>query len=257
MTTMTTVEISDDGPVRTLILSGPARLNALAASTADQLHDQVLAAERNGDVHALVLTGRGHHFSAGGDSEGVLEVVGEEADDALIRFMRSYQRAAMAIWDTPLPVIAAVSGIAYGGAFNLAMACDFVVASRSARFCQVFLRRGVVPDFGGAYVLPRLVGLRKAMELMLLADEIDADTALELGLVNWVLESPEETLVHAMSMAHRLAAQSRMAVSMTKKLVHASASGTLQSSLEMEALSQASVLGSSSARMAFERFQDR
>jgi 2-(1,2-epoxy-1,2-dihydrophenyl)acetyl-CoA isomerase len=254
---VTTVEISDDGPVRTLTLMGPTRLNTLAASTADELYDAVIAAERVDTVHALLITGSGHHFSAGGDAEGVLDAVGQDADDALLRFMRSYQRATLAIWDTPLPVVAAVSGIAYGGAFNLAMACDFVIASKSARFCQVFLRRGVVPDFGGAYVLPRLVGLRKATELMLLADEIDADLALELGLVNSVHDTPEDVIVHARGLAHRVAAQSRMAVSMTKKLLHASSAGSLHSSLEMESLSQASALRSTSAQRAFERFQDR
>ena len=253
----TVVEISDDGPVRTLTLSGLHRLNSLAASTADSLHDEIVAAERDHKVHALVLTGAGEHFSAGGDGDGVLAAVDEPDDDALIRFMRSYQRAATAVWNSPLPIVAAVSGVAYGGAFNLAMACDFVVASRSSRFCQVFLRRGVVPDFGGAYVLPRLVGLRRAKELMLLADEIDAANALEMGLINILTETPAEALAQATSLAHRVSAQSRMAVAMTKKLLHASAGGTLQSSLELEALSQASVLGSSEARFAFERFRDR
>lgn len=253
----TVVEVEDDGPVRTLTLSGLTRLNALAASTADALHDEIVAAERDHKVHAVVLTGAGENFSAGGDAEGVLAVAEEPDDDALIRFMRSYQRAATAVWNSPLPIVAAVSGIAYGGAFNLAMACDLVVCSRNARFCQVFLRRGVVPDFGGAYVLPRLVGMRKAKELIMLADEIDARTALDLGLVNQVLDTPADAVACATSLAHRISAQSRMAVSMTKKLMHSSAGGTLQSSLEMEALSQASVLGSTGAQLAFERFRDR
>ncbi|MCW2856519.1 MAG: enoyl-CoA hydratase/isomerase family protein [Marmoricola sp.] len=252
----TAIEVTNDGPVRTLTLSGLHRLNSLAASTADSLHDEIVAAERDHKVHAVVLTGAGENFSAGGDADGVLNVVAEADDDAPIRFMRSYQRAATAVWNSPLPIVAAVSGIAYGGAFNLAMACDFVVASRNTRFCQVFLRRGVVPDFGGAYVLPRLVGLRRAKELMLLADEIDAATALEMGLINTLTDTPSEALEHATSLAHRLSAQSRMAVGMTKKLLHSSAGGTLQSSLEMEALSQASVLASSEAQQAFERFRD-
>jgi 2-(1,2-epoxy-1,2-dihydrophenyl)acetyl-CoA isomerase len=253
----TVIEVADDGPVRTLTLAGPPRLNALAASTADSLHDEIVAAERDHKVHAVVLTGAGENFSAGGDAAGVLEAVDETDDDALIRFMRAYQRAATAVWNSPLPIVAAVSGIAYGGAFNLAMACDLVVCSRNARFCQVFLRRGVVPDFGGAYVLPRIVGMHRAKELMLLADEVDAEAALQLGLVNVVVDTPSEALAHATSLAHRVSAQSRMAVSMTKKLLHSSAGGTLQSSLEMEALSQASVLGSTGARLAFERFRDR
>lgn len=253
----TDVLVEDDGPVRTLTLSGPLRLNAIAACTADRLYDEVLQAERDDWVNALVLTGAGEQFSAGGDAEGVLDVAAQAQDDALIRFMRSYQRAAMVIWDSPLPVVASISGIAYGGAFNLALACDLVVCSENARFCQVFMRRGVVPDFGGAFLLPRLIGMQRAKELMLLADEVDAGTAHRLGLVNFVVPSPDDARETATNLAHRLAAQSRMAMSMTKRLLNSSTGGTLQSSLELEALSQASVLGSHSAQNAFERFRER
>jgi len=253
----TTIDVQDDGPVRTLTMNGPMRLNSLSESTANDLHDAILRAERDDWVHALVLTGAGEHFSAGGDAEGVLDVVEHQDDDALIRFMRAYQRASRAIWECPLPIIAAVSGIAYGGAFNLAISCDLVVCSRSARFCQVFLRRGVVPDFGGAFILPRLVGLQRAKALMLLADEIDALTAYDLGLVNTVVDSPEDARIEALSLAHRISAESRLAVSLTKKLVHQSASGDFPSALELEALSQTLVLGSTKARASFEAFRER
>ncbi|KQY57216.1 MULTISPECIES: enoyl-CoA hydratase/isomerase family protein [unclassified Nocardioides] len=253
----TEILVRDDGPVRVLTMSGPSRINSIGASTAEQLCDEVVAAERDDRVHAMVLTGEGEHFSSGGDAEGVLEAGLSRDDDAMIRFMRSYQRAALTIWNSPLPVVASVAGIAYGGAFNLALSCDLIVCSENARFCQVFLRRGVVPDFGGAYLLPRLVGMQKAKELMLLADEIDAGTAERLGLVNFVVPSAEESLSTATGLAHRLAAQSRMAMSMTKRLLNASTGGTLQSSLELEALSQASVLGSQSAQKSFEGFRER
>lgn len=253
----TTIDVVDDGPVRTLVMNGPMRLNALAESTANAIHDEVLRAERDDDVHALVLTGAGEHFSAGGDAEGVLAAHASSDDDAMIRFMRAYSRAARAVWESPLPIIAAVSGVAYGGAMNLALACDLVVASRSARFCQVFLRRGVVPDFGGAYVLPRIVGMQRAKALMLLADEIDALTAHELGLVLAVVDTPEEARIHALGLAHRISAESRLAVSLTKKLVHQSAAGTFPSALELEALSQSLVLGSHKAQVAFEAFRER
>lgn len=254
---MTTVETTDEGPVRVLTLRGPTRMNALATRTADALRDAIVAAERTPGVRALILTGAGNHFSAGGDAEGVVDLARGEDDDAYRRFMRSYRLAAEAIWDTPLPVVAAVSGIAYGGAFNLAMAADLVVVSRSARFCQVFMRRGVVPDFGGAFVLPRLVGLRKATELMLLADEIGAEKALVLGLVNEVLETGEETLARATTLAHRLAAQPPVAVAMTKRMLRSAASTDFHTALEIEALSQATALGSHGARYAFQAFQDR
>ena len=253
----TVVSVEDDGPVRILTLNGASRLNSLAGSTAEALRDAIIAAERDPAVHALVLTGSGNHFSAGGDAEGVLAVELDESDDAYARFMRTYRMAAEAMWETPLPVVAAVAGIAYGGAFNLAMSCDLVIASRSARFCQVFMRRGVVPDFGGAFVLPRLIGLRKATELMLLADEIDAESACRLGLINEVTETPEQAFARALSLAHRLAAQPRLAVSMTKRMLRAGASGDFQTALEIEALSQATALSSRGARQAFQAFQER
>lgn len=251
----TEILVRDDGPVRILTLSGPLQLNSIAASTADALADEVQRAERDDGVRALVLTGDGDHFSAGGDADGVLETAACESDDAMIRFMRSYQRATLAVWNTSLPVVASVSGVAYGGAFNLALACDLVVCCQNARFCQVFLRMGVVPDFGGAFLLPRLIGMQRAKELMLLADEIDAGTAQRLGLVNFVLDSPEESMETAMSLAHRLAAQSRMAVSMTKRLMNSSTGGSFEASLELEALSQSSALGSRRAQSSFERFR--
>ncbi|HSV40356.1 MAG TPA: enoyl-CoA hydratase/isomerase family protein [Nocardioidaceae bacterium] len=253
----TVIEVQDDGPVRTLTLNGPMRLNALAESTVNDLHDQVLLAERDDRIHALVLTGAGAHFSAGGDAEGVLNAADSIDDDALLRFMRAYQRASRAIWESPLPIIAAVSGIAYGGAFNLALSCDLIVCSRSARFCQVFLRRGVVPDFGGAFMLPRLVGMQRAKALMLLADEIDALTAYDLGLVNLVVDSPEDAKLEALALAHRISAESRLAVGLTKRLMHQSASGDFPSALELEALSQTLVLGSNKARASFEAFRER
>ncbi|GAA3523967.1 enoyl-CoA hydratase/isomerase family protein [Nocardioides daeguensis] len=251
----TEVLVRDDGPVRVLTLSGPLRLNSIAAATADALADEVQRAERDDRVRALVLTGDGDHFSAGGDADGVLDTAAREDDDAMIRFMRAYQRATLAVWNTSLPVVASVSGVAYGGAFNLALACDLVVCSENARFCQVFLRMGVVPDFGGAFLLPRLIGMQRAKELMLLADEIDAGTAQRLGLVNFVLGSPHETTETALSLAHRLAAQSRMAVSMTKRLMNSSTGGSFEASLELEALSQSSALGSRRAQSSFERFR--
>lgn len=251
----TEVLVRDDGPVRVLTLSGPLRLNSIAAATADALCDEIQRAERDDKVRALVLTGEGEHFSAGGDADGVLEAGACEDDDAMIRFMRSYQRASLALWQSPLPVVASVCGVAYGGAFNLALACDLIVCSQNARFCQVFLRMGVVPDFGGAFLLPRVIGMQRAKELMLLADEIDAGTAQRLGLVNFVLGTSAETTETAMGLAHRLAAQSRMAVSMTKRLMNSSTGSSFEASLELEALSQSSALGSRRAQSSFERFR--
>lgn len=255
--TATRVVVTDDGPVRVLTLSGPGRLNSLAAATADALCEEVQRAEYEDRIRALVLTGEGRHFSAGGDAAGVIDAAASGEDDAMIRFMRSYHRAALAVWGSSLPVVACVSGVAYGGAFNLALSCDLVVCSKEVRFSQVFLRMGVVPDFGGAFLLPRLVGMQRAKEMILLPDEIDAATAHRLGLVNTVTEAPEQALDEALAVAHRIAEQSRMAVSMTKRLMNSSTGGSYESSLELEALSQASAMGASAAQASFARFGSR
>jgi 2-(1,2-epoxy-1,2-dihydrophenyl)acetyl-CoA isomerase len=251
------IEVTDEGAVRVLTINRPARRNALSVATADLLRSELDRAEADPAVGAIVLTGAGGHFSAGGDAEAILAVTEEvdEGDDAApTRLMRAFHRLVETVWHSPLPVVAAVSGVAYGGAFNLALACDLVVCSADARFCQVFLRRGVVPDVGGAYLLPRLIGMQRAKELMLLAGEIDAVRAEELGLVNAIRADPDATRAYALELAGRLAAGPRFAIAQTKKLINGSTAGTLQSSLELEAAVQAGVLVSPTARRGFRSF---
>jgi 2-(1,2-epoxy-1,2-dihydrophenyl)acetyl-CoA isomerase len=171
--------------------------------------------------------------------------------------MRSFHRLVEAIWTSELPVVAAVAGSVYGGGFNLALACDLVVSAADARFCQVFLRRGLVPDLGGAYLLPRLVGMQRAKELMLLTSEIDAARALELGLVNEVLPSAAAARHRACELAAKLADGPRAAIGLTKKLVNASTTGTLQQSLELEAVTQSVMLRTDTVREGFEELRAR
>lgn len=254
---MSDIEISDHGLVRVLSINRPERRNALAVTTVEELHAAVEDARQSPDVGALVLTGTGGHFSAGGDAQAILEIIGDDADDAPVRAMRSFHRLVQAIWDSELPVIAAVAGVAYGGAFNLALSCDLIYCSEDARFCQVFIQRGVVPDVGGAYLLPRAVGIHKAKELMLLAGEIDAHQARDLGLVNDILPDAGAVLTHAISIAGQIAERSSLAVSLTKRLVNSSTTGTLQSALELEAITQATILRSPSAQRGFQEFLDR
>jgi 2-(1,2-epoxy-1,2-dihydrophenyl)acetyl-CoA isomerase len=247
----TDVDVVDEDAVRTLVLDGPARRNVLAVSTVERVHDEVLRAERESRVGALVLTGAGEHFSAGGDLDEALAAI---AEDTCAEFMRAFARMITSIWQSPLPVVAAVGGIVYGAGFNLALSCDLIVSARTARFCQVFQRRGLVPDAGGTYLLPRLVGMQRAKELMLLAEEIDVDTAAGLGLVNVVVDTPAQARAHATGLAHRLADRPRLAVSQTKRMLNASTAGTLQSSLELEVISQAAVLRSPETQRNFEAF---
>lgn len=250
---MTDVQVEDVGAVRVLTIDRPDRRNALSPATADELRSGFERAVTDG-AGAVVLTGAGGHFSAGGDAAAILDVLGDADDGAPAAMMRTFHRLVETVWDSPLPVVAAVSGVAYGGGFNLALTCDLVVCSRDARFCQVFLRRGVVPDLGGAYLLPRLVGMQRAKELMLLTPEIDAMRGYELGLVNEVLPDATAACSRAVELAARLADGPRFATAGTKRMVNAGTTGSLHDALRLEAVTQAAALRTDAARAGFAAF---
>lgn len=252
----TEIIVRDEDAIRVLTIARPAQRNALTPRTADELRSAVEEAPAAG-IRAIVLTGQGGHFSAGGDAKAILEVIDQPDASAPRELMRTFHAMVETIWESQLPVIAAVSGVAYGGGFNLALACDLIYCSADARFCQVFLRRGVVPDVGGAYFLPRLVGMQRAKELMLLTEELSATDARDLGLVNKVLETPVEAFEAAMDAATRLLQVSAFPVAMTKHLLNSSTHGSLSSALDREALVQAMVLRAPSAATGFTGFLDK
>lgn len=247
------ISVRDEGPVRVVAVARPERLNALAISTAVALEAAIRGAADDPAIGAVVLTGLGKHFSAGGDAAAIVDAI-EGGEEALLAMMRAFHRLVEEIWGSPLPVVAAVSGVVYGGAFNLALACDLVACSADARWCQVFLRRGVVPDLGGAYLLPRLVGLQRAKELMLLTPEIDAERAAELGIVNAVLPDADAARSQALEWATRLAEGPRYATALSKKLINASTTGDLHAALELEAVTQTAALHGTAAREGFAEF---
>lgn len=248
------IGVSDHGPVRLLTIDRPRRRNALTPDLVAGLCEQVEAAGREPDVGAIVLTGADGHFCAGGDAGAIVKVIDGGSQQAAITFMRHFQRVVDAVWESDLPVVAAVSGVAYGGGFNLALACDLIIASADARFCQVFLRRGLIPDLGGGYLLPRLVGLQRAKDLMLRTREISGAEAHEMGLVSGVAADPEAALAEALAVGAELAARPRLAVSLAKRLVNSTTDGTLRSALEQEARSQAAALSTPEAADGFRSF---
>lgn len=245
---------ADRGPVRILSIDRPARRNAMSTATAEALELALRAAADDEAVRAVVLTGVDGHFSAGGDADAILEHIGGE-DPELLALMRAFHRLVVEIWESRLPVVAAVSGVAYGGGVNLALACDLVVCSEDARLCQVFVRRGVVPDVGGAWLLPRLVGMQRAKELMLLAPEIDARHAERLGLANAVEPDPAAALDRAVALAEQLAGLPPYTVALSKKLINHSSGDDLRGSLEREAVTQAAALRSRPATEGFAAFR--
>ena len=169
--------------------------------------------------------------------------------------MRAFHRLVVEIWESRLPVVAAVSGVAYGGGVNLALACDLVVCSEDARFCQVFVRRGVVPDVGGAWLLPRLVGMQRAKELMLLAPVIDARHAERLGLTNAVEPDADAALERAVALAGQLAGAAAVHGRALEEADQPFRGRRSPGSLEREAVTQAAALRSRPAVEGFEAFR--
>lgn len=160
--------------------------------------------------------------------------------------------AALALHDMPKPVIAKVEGVAVGAGWNLALGCDLVVASTTARFSQIFARRGLSLDFGGSWLLPRIVGLQQAKRLALLADFVDADEALRLGLATWV-KSPEEIDAFVDDLASRLADGPPIAMAQSKLMLGEAASQTFREALENESRAQVANFATDApaARQAF------
>ncbi|MBO4256891.1 enoyl-CoA hydratase/isomerase family protein [Streptomyces griseorubiginosus] len=226
-----------DGRVTHLTLNRPEALNALTPDQRDLLIRLLADASADADVRAVVITGTGRGFCAGADLRGGA-AAGERVAGDVARVLRlGAQRLTAAVLDCEKPVIAAVNGTAAGLGAHLALACDLVLAAESARFIEVFVRRGLVPDGGGAYLLPRLIGPQRAKELMFFGDALSATDAERLGLVNRVV--PDEELEKtARAWAERLAAGPTRALALTKQLVNASLDTDRATAFAAEAAAQ-------------------
>ncbi|MEU2722189.1 enoyl-CoA hydratase-related protein [Streptomyces smyrnaeus] len=209
-----------DNAVSWIVLDRPHARNALTWEQRERLIALLADASADPGVRAVVLTGRGRGFCAGADLKGAPG--GERvAGDVARTLERGAQRLVAAVLDCEKPVLAAVNGTAAGLGCHLALACDLVLAAEEASFTEVFVRRGLVPDGGGAYLLPRLIGPQRAKELMFFGDALSAADTERLGLVNRVV--PAEALERtAGAWAERLAAGPTRALALTKRLVNSS-----------------------------------
>jgi 2-(1,2-epoxy-1,2-dihydrophenyl)acetyl-CoA isomerase len=225
------VVLERNGAVATLTLVNPRRKNAMSRAAWRTLRD-LLREVAAGDARVLVLTGAEEDFCAGADLSGDRE----ERRPPLVD-MAEVNEACVALHRLPIPTIARVDGVAVGAGLNLALACDFVVASERARFSEIFVKRGLSVDFGGSWLLPRLVGLHRAKELVLLGDIIDAQQARDWGLVREVV-APERLDDAVAALAARLAAGPPVAMRQSKQMLNASFEASLERALEDEARSQ-------------------
>ncbi|TCL38864.1 2-(1,2-epoxy-1,2-dihydrophenyl)acetyl-CoA isomerase [Anaerospora hongkongensis] len=219
------------GKVATIALNRPDAMNSMNKDLVVELMAALTSAREDREIRAVVLTGKGKGFCAGGD----LFYLRSLSDPIVARnFIKEAGDIISLIMDMEKPVIAMVNGIAAGAGFQLALACDIVFCAKSARFAQSFAKVGLVPDCGGFYLLPRVVGIHKAKELMFTADVIDAEAALSLGIVNKVVD--DEALDDSVcKFAARLADGPPIAYDMIKSMVARSDKLDLESTLEYEA----------------------
>ncbi|MCX7141836.1 MAG: enoyl-CoA hydratase/isomerase family protein [Proteobacteria bacterium] len=232
-------------------LNRPERRNAFDLEMRKSIADAVFVARDTDDVKVVVLTGAGGTFCAGGD----LKSLGEKVRPVLacrdrIRKLHPWFREMV---NLEKPVIAAVEGAAFGAGFNLALASDFVIASSDARFCAVFARIGLVPDLGGLYLLPRIVGLQRAKEIVFTAREVKAKEALALGIAYAVCPKGK-ALEEALALAARLADAPTQALGMAKNILNRSFNLDQDTLAELESYAQALAMHTEYHRDAVGRF---
>ncbi|MBT2505413.1 enoyl-CoA hydratase/isomerase family protein [Streptomyces sp. ISL-98] len=229
---------STDNAVAWITLNRPDAMNAVTWAQRERIIALLADASADPGVRAVVITATGKGFCAGADLRGAPAGRGERVAGDVARTIRlGAQRLVAAVLDCEKPVIAAVNGTAAGIGAHLAFACDLVLAAESAKFIEVFVRRGLVPDGGGAYLLPRLIGPQRAKELMFFGDSLPAADAQRLGLVNRVVPDGELAKV-AREWSERLAQGPTRALALTKQLVNASLDSDRTTAFAAEATAQ-------------------
>lgn len=236
-------EVADG--VGLLTFDRPDRMNALTLDVYADLRDLTAELEHRDDVHAMVITGDGRGFCSGGDVEDIIGELLEHGDNRRVTdFTRMTGAVVKNLRELPIPVVAAINGTAAGAGAVIALAADLRIMARPAAFHFLFTKVGLAgADMGCAYLLPRVVGLARATELLLLGDRLDAETAERWGLVNRVVE-PDEVVPAAMAWARRLADGPTFAIAATKKLLTRELDMDLSSAIEMEAFVQAFLMRS-------------
>jgi enoyl-CoA hydratase/carnithine racemase len=235
------LQITREGPVVTWTMNQPATRNALTGNTAvDEIVAACAAVAADRSIRALILTGAGPVFSSGGNVKDMARFAepGIDADAIRNEYRHGIQRIPKALWHLDVPVIAAVNGPAVGAGLDLACMCDLRIASETATFAESFVRVGIVPGDGGAWLLPRAVGAAKAAEMAFTGDPIDAAEALACGLVSKVVPAAELADA-ARALAARIARNPGGVLRMTKRLLREGVHNTLESVLETSASYQA------------------
>jgi enoyl-CoA hydratase/carnithine racemase len=244
--------------VATLTLNRPHRKNAFTFEMIEQWADHLVAARTDDDIRVVVLTGAGDAFCSGVDLDSFAPADGTRPAPLARRrdLSDTIHRVALALEDLDKPVIAAVSGVAVGAGMDMALMCDIRLVSRSARFSEGYVKVGLVPGDGGCYFLPRVVGLPKALELLLTGDMIDADEAYRIGIANQVYDDvvfPEAVA----AFAARLAAAPPVTIRLIKRATYQSARSDLRTSLDLIASHMAVVGSTADSAEALAAFREK
>jgi 2-(1,2-epoxy-1,2-dihydrophenyl)acetyl-CoA isomerase len=235
------------------ILNRPDQMNALSPEMVSDLLELIEEVRVDDDVRALVITGHGKAFSAGGDVKNYAK--GISAGDAAKRFGRG-SLLAKRLFSLEKPYVSAVNGTAAGAGVGLALSADFVIASDSARFVPAFMRVGLIPDFGLLYILPRIIGMRRAKDILFAAKAIEVKEAEELGLINLIVTG-DELETGAQRIAVEMASNPPLAFAQAKALMHSSYGIDYETFLEIEAKAQALLSGTDDFKEGIRAFLEK
>lgn len=242
--------------VATITLNRPEKLNAFTDEMLDDWLKALEACRTDPDVRAIVMTGTGRAFSTGGDVESFSAASSQTPAGIKNRLVNGIQRLPRKIAEIDKPIIAALNGFATGGGLDIALACDIRFAAESARFAETYARVGMIPGAGGAWLLPRIVGTAKALELFWSCDWVDAREAERIGLVSKVF--PDAELMDAtLAFAHKVAEGAPLAVQLTKRVMRLGLDKDLDTALELAASAMTVVRSSEDHKEALAAMKDK
>ena len=244
-----------DQGVGTITLNRPDVLNSFNRAMAAEVRQAFAATSADVEVRAVLLTGAGRAFCAGQDLAEAMPKEGPAPDLGDI-VARSYNPIVRAIRQLDKPVVCAVNGIAAGAGANLAFGCDFVIASSEASFIQSFSKIGLIPDTGGTFLLPRMVGMARATALMMLADKVTAQDAMTIGLIHRVVEAGK-LMDEAIALSRQLATRPTRGLGLIKRALNASATNGLDEQLALEAQLQAEAGSTADYREGVKAFLEK
>lgn len=252
---MSLILTSREGALLQITLNRPERLNAFFGNMRELLLEALELAASDNQIRVVVITGAGRAFCAGGDITYMAELQQKGDVEGFQALLEAGRRIVLRLRSLPKPVVAVINGVAAGAGLNLALACDIRIAAETARFSQAFTKIGLHPDWGGTFLLPRLIGASAACKMIFTADSIDATEALRLGLVDEV--HPVESLKQAVEkLVERLATAPPRAIALAKESIYAGMESSLEAALKREEQAQLECFQSADAREGISAFRE-